>query len=121
MASAERLVDLTAVAAARRIGTKSLSPVALVDACLERIQAVESTVQAWVHVDADGARAVAREREAEARAGRLRGALHGVPVAVKDIIDVAGMPTTAGARAFAHRRPAADAPVVARLRAAGSS
>jgi aspartyl-tRNA(Asn)/glutamyl-tRNA(Gln) amidotransferase subunit A len=118
--SGERLIDLTAAAAARRIGTKALSPVTLVDACLERIETVEPAVRAWVHVDADGARARAREREAEARAGRLRGALHGVPVGVKDIIDVAGMPTTAGARAFAHRRPAGDAPVVARLRAAGA-
>jgi Asp-tRNA(Asn)/Glu-tRNA(Gln) amidotransferase A subunit family amidase len=55
-----------------------------------------------------------------ARSGRATGALHGVPVGVKDIIDVAGMPTTAGARPWAHRRPATDAPAVARLRAAGA-
>jgi Asp-tRNA(Asn)/Glu-tRNA(Gln) amidotransferase A subunit family amidase len=120
VASTERLVDLTAAAAARRIAAGALSPVAFVEACLERIRAIEPAVRAWVHVDAEGARAAAREREAEARAGRFRGVLHGVPVGVKDIIDVAGMPTTAGARPFAHRRPAVDAPVVARLRAAGA-
>src|SRR5439155_34254 len=62
----------------------------------------------------------ARERLAEARAGKLRGPLHGVPVGVKDIFDVAGMPTTGGAKPFAHTRPGADAAAVARLRAAGA-
>ncbi|HET7342423.1 MAG TPA: amidase, partial [Methylomirabilota bacterium] len=64
--------------------------------------------------------ATARERQAEARAGRVRGPLHGVPVGIKDIFDVAGMPTTAGAREFAHTRPTRDATAVARLRAAGA-
>src|SRR5439155_1581418 len=62
----------------------------------------------------------ARERAADARAGRLRGPLHGIPVGVKDIFHVAGMPTTAGAGPFAHETPAEDAPAVGRLRAAGA-
>src|SRR5262247_2578905 len=68
----------------------------------------------------EGALALAREREAEARAGRWRGSLHGVPVGIKDIFDVAGMPTRAGAGPHAHRMPPEDATAVARLRAAGA-
>src|SRR5207302_9872147 len=97
-----------------------LSPVELVDACLARIGALDGDLRAWAHVDAAGALAIARERESEARAGRLRGPLHGVPVGVKDIFDVAGMPTTGGARSFAHTRPVTDSAAVARIRAAGA-
>src|SRR5206468_861957 len=106
--------------AVEAIRARAVSPVELVDACLARIAALDGELVAWAHVDADGARAVARERESEARAGRLRGPLHGVPVGVKDIFDVAGMPTTGGAKPFAHTRPGADAAAVARLRAAGA-
>ncbi|PYN37200.1 MAG: amidase [Candidatus Rokuibacteriota bacterium] len=106
--------------AVEAIRARAVSPVELVDACLARIAALDGELVAWAHVDADGARAVARERESEARAGRLRGPLHGVPVGVKDIFDVAGMPTTGGARPFAHTRPTADAAAVARIRAAGA-
>jgi Asp-tRNA(Asn)/Glu-tRNA(Gln) amidotransferase A subunit family amidase len=109
---------LGAAEAARLVREGALSPVDLVDACLARIERHEKTVRAWVHVDETGARAAARE--AAARAGRAAGPLHGVPVGVKDIIDVAGMPTTGGARPWATRRPAADAACVARLRAAGA-
>src|SRR5437870_11205939 len=111
---------LDAREAADAIRTGAVSPVELVEACLARIRALDGALEAWAHVDADGALAVAREREAEARAGRLRGPLHGVPVGVKDIFDVAGMPTTGGARPFAHTRPTADAAAVARIRAAGA-
>src|SRR5436309_2945922 len=106
--------------AADAIRTGAVSPVELVEACLARIRALDGAREAWAHVDADGALAVARGREAEARAGRLCGPLHGVPVGVKDIFDVAGMPTTGGARPFAHTRPSADAAAVARIRAAGA-
>src|SRR5881409_2536131 len=111
---------LDAREAADAIRTGAVSPVELVEACLARIRALDVALEAWAHVDADGALAVAREREAEARAGRLCGPLHGVPVGVKDIFDVAGMPTTGGARPFAHTRPSADAAAVARIRAAGA-
>lgn len=105
-------------AAAIRAGT--LSPIELVDACLARIRALDRDLKAWAHLDGGGALSTARERLAEARAGRFRGPLHGVPVGVKDIFDVAGMPTTGGAKPFAHTRPVADATAVARLRAAGA-
>jgi Asp-tRNA(Asn)/Glu-tRNA(Gln) amidotransferase A subunit family amidase len=106
--------------AARAIAEGRLSPVALVEACLARIEAAEGELRAWVHVDGASALAVAREREAEARAGRFRGPLHGIPAGIKDIIHVAGLPTTAGAAAFAHEKPDRDATAVARLRAAGA-
>ncbi len=112
--------ELGAREAAERIRAGTLSPVELVEACLGRIQALDARLLAWAHVDADGARAAARELEREAKAGRPRGALHGVPVGVKDIFHVAGMPTTAGAKAFAHSRPTVDAASVALLRAAGA-
>src|SRR6201984_626322 len=119
MPSAE-LAALGAREAADAVGTGAVSPVALVEACLARIQALDGALEAWAHVDAEGALATARERDAEARAGRPRGPLHGVPVGIKDIFDVAGMPTTAGARAFAHTRTSRDPGAVARLRAAGA-
>src|SRR6266508_1797217 len=113
------LHDLGAAEIARRIRAGSLSPVDLLMACLKRIEAVDPVVQAWVHLDREAAVRVAEQREVEARAQRLLGALHGVPLALKDIFDAAGLPTTGGAGSFAHRRPAADATSVARLRAAG--
>jgi Asp-tRNA(Asn)/Glu-tRNA(Gln) amidotransferase A subunit family amidase len=114
------LTDLTAAEAARRIHAGTISPVDLLQACLARIDAVDPRVQAWVCCDRDAAREVARQREAEARDGRFLGPLHGVPVALKDIFDAAGLVTTAGAPAFAHRRATTDATSVARLRAAGA-
>jgi aspartyl-tRNA(Asn)/glutamyl-tRNA(Gln) amidotransferase subunit A len=120
MPSIESLTDLGAREAAERIRRGEVSSHALTEACLARITKLEPTVLAWAHLDPGGALAAARERDAEARAGRPRGPLHGVPVGIKDIFDVAGMPTTAGARAFAHTHPTRDAAAVARLRAAGA-
>ena len=105
---------------ARRIREGALSPVDLVTACLKRIDAVDGVVKAWVRVDRDAALRVAEQREAEARQGRWLGPLHGIPVALKDNFDAAGLTTTAGAGSYAHRRPDRDAPAVARLRAAGA-
>src|SRR5438552_9922103 len=96
---------LSAVAARDAIRGGALSPVALVDACLARIRALDPTVQAWIHVDEAGARTQAAPREEEAESGKLRGSLHGIPVGIKDIFDVAGMPTTAGGKPWAHALP----------------
>src|SRR5262249_11003577 len=106
--------------AAERIRRGDVASADLTAACLARIDKLEPKVLAWAHLDRDGALAAARERDAEARAGRPRGPLHGVPIGIKDIFDVAGMPTTAGAKAFAHTRPTRDSGAVARLRAAGA-
>jgi len=112
--------SLSAVEAARRIADGTLSPSALLEDCLQRIAARDDSVRAWVTVDETGARATARERTEEARAGRRRGPLHGVPVGIKDIFHVAGMTTTCGAAPAFHTAATADAAAVARLRAAGA-
>ena len=91
----------------------------MLEAALARIAAT-SVLEAWVTVDADGARAQARARDEDVAAGREIGPLHGVPIGIKDIIDVAGLPTTSGAAPFAHTFPTPDAALVARLRAAGA-
>jgi Asp-tRNA(Asn)/Glu-tRNA(Gln) amidotransferase A subunit family amidase len=105
---------------ARAVREGLVSSVALVEAALARIRALDGELKAWVHLDEPGALAAARVRDDDVRAGRPRGPLHGVPVGVKDIFHVAGMPTTAGARPHFHTRPQRDAPAVALLRAAGA-
>ena len=114
------LHTLTATEAAASIREGRLSPVALAKALLKRIDAVDPLVRAWVTIDPEQSLAVAAEREAEAAAGRFRGSLHGVPVAVKDIFHVAGMVTTCGAAPLFHQRPTRDAAAVSRLRQAGA-
>jgi aspartyl-tRNA(Asn)/glutamyl-tRNA(Gln) amidotransferase subunit A len=118
--ASDDLASLLAGRAASLIADRSLSPVDLLDSCLARIAARDAEIHAWVRVDEAGARAAARERHAEARAGRLRGPLHGVPVGVKDIIHVAGQTTTCGAAPAFHVVASEDATAVARLRAAGA-
>lgn len=113
------LFELTAAEAAARIRRRELSPVDLVRALLDRIDATEARVQAWETVDADGALAAAQERERELRSGQALGPLHGVPVGVKDIFFTAGLRTTAGFAPYADFVPTEDAAAVARLRAAG--
>jgi aspartyl-tRNA(Asn)/glutamyl-tRNA(Gln) amidotransferase subunit A len=113
------LHDLTVTEAAERIVRREISPVELVDALLARITALEPSLQVWATLDADGARAQARVLADEAARGNLRGPLHGVPVGVKDIFHVAGLPTRAGSRVY-DVTPDQDATTVARLRAAGA-
>jgi aspartyl-tRNA(Asn)/glutamyl-tRNA(Gln) amidotransferase subunit A len=106
---------------ARALREGSLTSQALVRRCLDRIAAVDGEVQAFVAVLADAALASARERDAELSGGAARGKLHGIPFAVKDVIDIEGLPTRAGSRARADVPPAAaDATIVAHLRAAGA-
>src|SRR5215813_804582 len=114
------LHTLTAVEAAARIRAGRLTSRALVEACLQRIEALEPAISAWVRVDRAGALDAAARLDAEAARGSARGPLHGVPVGLKDIFHVAGLTTTAGARGFADVVPREDAVAVARLRAAGA-
>jgi Asp-tRNA(Asn)/Glu-tRNA(Gln) amidotransferase A subunit family amidase len=98
-----------------------LSPVTLVQRYLDRIAEVEAHVQAWREIDATRALALAATREAEAKAGRIRGPLHGIPVAIKDIIDVEGLPTRCNSRSRIAIAPASnDAEIVLALRTAGA-
>ncbi|MCB1434706.1 MAG: amidase, partial [Alphaproteobacteria bacterium] len=99
----------------------SLTAEALVRRCLDRIGEVDSAVKAWIHVLADEAIATARALDTEQQATGRRSLLHGIPIAVKDVIDVAGLPTRANSRSRADALPAAiDATVVAHLRACGA-
>jgi aspartyl-tRNA(Asn)/glutamyl-tRNA(Gln) amidotransferase subunit A len=114
------LTDLSVTAAARLIATRKLSPIDLVDAFLDRIAAVDDRVKSYLLVLADDARAAARVADAEIRAGRWRGPLHGIPYGVKDNYDTAGIRTCAASRVLLDRVPAFDATAIVRLRAAGA-
>ena len=92
----------------------------LLEACLERIDAVNPAINAVVQLVAERARAEADECDREAAAGRFRGPLHGLPLTVKDSFDTAGIVSTGGTLGRRDFVPAEDAPVVARLRAAGA-
>jgi amidase len=107
--------ELTATEAAAEIAARRLTSEQLVAACLERIAEREPAVGAWIHLDPQAALAEARQRD---RTPAL-GALHGVPVGVKDIIDTGDQPTAYGAAAYEGHRPTADAACVALARQAG--
>ncbi|MGA0913046.1 MAG: amidase [Candidatus Puniceispirillaceae bacterium] len=94
--------------------------VALVTAALDRIAETDASLKAWVWVDRDGALAQAAAMDQLRQSGRAMGALHGVPIGLKDIIDTADMPTECGSVALAGRKPEHDAILVSRLRAAGA-
>ncbi|RYB06157.1 amidase [Lichenibacterium ramalinae] len=111
---------MTASALRDAIASKAVSPVELMDACLARIAAVNPAVNAIVALDAERARAAARAAEAAVMRGDALGALHGLPVGIKDTQDTAGLVTTYGSPLFADHVPAADEACVARLRAAGA-
>jgi aspartyl-tRNA(Asn)/glutamyl-tRNA(Gln) amidotransferase subunit A len=107
------------VDAAALIQRRAMSPVDLTRACLDRIAAVDGDLRAFITVTADRALADAARAGQEIAAGRYRGALHGIPVSLKDLVDVEGTPTTSGS-AVPPRRPDRDAPVAANLRRAGA-
>jgi aspartyl-tRNA(Asn)/glutamyl-tRNA(Gln) amidotransferase subunit A len=115
-----RLLALSASEMAALVRTREVSPVALVDASLAAIEALDPTLNAFCLVTADRARAEAREREREALDGRLRGPLHGVPFGVKDLFLTAGVRTTRGSRLFADFVPRETSPAVERAVAAGA-
>jgi Asp-tRNA(Asn)/Glu-tRNA(Gln) amidotransferase A subunit family amidase len=111
---------LSATDAARAIRDGAISAEELTEACLARVREVDDKVQAWAFLDPEHALNQARARDQERREGQPTGPLHGVPVAVKDIIDTEDMPTEDGSVLHAGRTPAHDATVVAMLRAAGA-
>jgi aspartyl-tRNA(Asn)/glutamyl-tRNA(Gln) amidotransferase subunit A len=103
-----------------RLRQKEVSPVELTRACLDRIEKLNPALNAFITVISESALAEARAAESEISRGEWRGPLHGIPVALKDLIDTAGTRTTAGSALFEHRVPAEDAEVVRRLRQAGA-
>lgn len=114
------LARLGAAQAAAAIRDGQISSEELVDACLAQIEEIEESVQAWTFLDPKYAREQARQSDEARRQGSPTGALHGVPVGVKDIIDTADMPTEDGTVLHAGRRPQRDATLVSRLREAGA-
>jgi Asp-tRNA(Asn)/Glu-tRNA(Gln) amidotransferase A subunit family amidase len=114
------LTFLSAVAMAEQIRCKKISPVELVDAHLSRIERLNPKLNAFVQVDAEGARRQARAAESAIAPGKNLDPLHGVPVTIKSSIDVAGLRCEAGTKLRAGYVAGQDAPLVARLRAAGA-
>lgn len=115
--------DLTKMSlreAAELVRKKKVSPVELTKACLARIERLNPALNAFITVTADSALAEARAAEADVQRGKWRGPLHGIPIALKDLFDTAGMRTTAGSALFKDRVPKEDAEVVRRLKAAGA-
>lgn len=112
----QKLNALSAAQSARYIASGALTAERLVRAALDRAMSREPELQAWVHLDADAAIAEAKLRDRQGG----RGPLHGVPVAIKDLIDVGGIPTTNGSVIYQDNVPVADASCVALLRAAGA-
>ncbi len=97
-----------------------VSCVDILGACLEQVDAWEPKVHAWVVLDREGATAQARVLDDELRSGNDRGPLHGIPVGIKDIIDVKGLPTASGAKRWVDRIARKDAAIVELLRGAGA-
>ena len=110
----------TIAAAGRALRRGEITAADLVEACLAAIAEHDPALNACIAVLADDARRQAQSRDTELAHGVDRGPLHGIPVSLKDIIDVAGWPTTAASKLRAGHRAAADAPVVTRLRDAGA-
>ncbi|WP_426510544.1 Asp-tRNA(Asn)/Glu-tRNA(Gln) amidotransferase subunit GatA [Dactylosporangium sp. McL0621] len=114
--------DLTKLSAAelgRRLDAKEVSAVEVATAHLERIDAVEDKVHAFLHVDREGALEAARATDDRRAKGAALGPLDGVPIGVKDVITTRGVPTTAGSKILEGWRPPYDATIMTRLREAG--
>ncbi|MGI9478752.1 MAG: amidase [Hyphomicrobiaceae bacterium] len=118
--STNDLAYMSATELAARIKEKSLSPVEVTTALLERAERSQASLNAFITICADEALAAAHDAEAAVMRGDTLGALHGVPVTVKDLVNTAGIKTTFGSYVFEHNVPAKDAIAVARLKAAGA-
>jgi aspartyl-tRNA(Asn)/glutamyl-tRNA(Gln) amidotransferase subunit A len=118
--SASDLNQLDASELAARIARREISPVEAVEASLARLEATETALNAFAFVDADGAREAARNAEASVMRGDELGPLHGVPVSIKDLIDVADLPARYGSATLRDHIARTDAPSVQRLRQAGA-
>jgi aspartyl-tRNA(Asn)/glutamyl-tRNA(Gln) amidotransferase subunit A len=113
-------VPFTICELSRKIRDRSISPVELTHDCLDRIEKLNPTLNAYITVTAESALGRARLAEREIYRGTYLGPLHGIPIGLKDIIDTAGVRTTAASELFKERVPTEDAEVVRRLRAGGA-
>jgi aspartyl-tRNA(Asn)/glutamyl-tRNA(Gln) amidotransferase subunit A len=111
---------LTITDAAGFIRKGELTPVELLEQCLSRIDRYEERVRAWAYLDREGAREQAQRQAAELKQNNYRGPLHGIPIGIKDIIDVFDMPTGCGSKLWANSYARRDATCVERLRQAGA-
>jgi len=111
--------DLSAVEARRLIGRKALSPVELVESCIERIGEVDGALNSITAIDEDGARTVAKEAEQSVIDGEVLGLLHGLPIGIKDLQATKGLRTTYGSLLYENNVPDEDDSVVANVRAEG--
>jgi aspartyl-tRNA(Asn)/glutamyl-tRNA(Gln) amidotransferase subunit A len=116
----DQLAYLTVQEVAALIRSRKVSPVELTQACLARIEALNGSLNAFITVTAESALADARSAESEVQHGRWLGPLHGVPIALKDLIDTAGVRTTGASALYKDRIPTEDATVVKRLKDAGA-
>lgn len=118
--SAEDHVRPTIQQLSKQIRDRAISPVELTRDCLGRIEKLNPKLNAFITVLADSALNQARRAEHEIHGGKYRGQLHGIPIGLKDLIDTAGVRTTAASALYKDRIPTEDAEVVRRLRAAGA-
>jgi aspartyl-tRNA(Asn)/glutamyl-tRNA(Gln) amidotransferase subunit A len=116
----ENLLARPARELAAQVRAGEVTPTELLETVLGRIEATDGEVKAYLHVRADEARREAENAERELREGRDRGPLHGLPVSVKDLVEMKGEPTTYGSPIFRDHLPTHDATVVKRLRSAGA-
>ena|ERR1700759_2363342 len=118
--TADQLAGLSLAEASAKIRSGEGTPTQLTEACLARIDIYDQKLTTFITVMRAQALAQAKQLDVEQHAGKLRGPLHGIPIALKDNIDTAGTLTTAGSALFSDRVPDEDAPVAARLIAAGA-
>ena len=102
--------------ASKLVRQKKISPVELTKACLARIERLNPTLNAFITITGESALAEAKVAETEIQRGKWRGPLHGIPIALKDLFDTAGVRTTAASALFKDRVPKDDAEVVRKLR-----
>ena len=118
--SASELVMLDLSEASRAVQKKEVSPVELTQACLARIEKLNPRLNAFITITGDAALEAARKAEAEIARGEWKGPLHGIPLAVKDLIETGGVKTTAASAVLKNNVPTADAEVIRRLKSAGA-
>jgi aspartyl-tRNA(Asn)/glutamyl-tRNA(Gln) amidotransferase subunit A len=119
-AGSQNLTSLTLKQASDLVRRRDVSPVELTEACIKRIDQYNPSINAFITITRDEALRAAREMEAEQKSGKWRGPLHGIPIALKDNIDTAGIRTTAASGVFKDRIPTEDSEVVVRLKKAGA-